>query len=443
MTRPDAAANRLLLGRYAMFGAALAFAGPPIYIHTPALYAGNHAMSLAAVGGVLLALRMLDFVQDPLLGWFIARTRIAPRSLSTGFAVMLGIGALLLFAPAPLFDPRWWLAMSLALVFTGFSALQIMFYSAGVGIAAARGIGHPALAGWREAGILTGVSAACIAPALLGLAVGAAWAYTAFAVLFCLWLAFAAARMLPFWPGKSDAAAVGEAAAGGFWTLLADRGVRRLLVVGLVNSLPVGITATLFLFFVEDRLGAPEHTGPALLLFFLAAAAAAPLWARIAGRIGEKPAMLAGMVLSIAVFALALTLGEGDWALFYMISAASGAAVGADMTLLPAMLSRRLADGGHSSGHAFGLWGFVNKFSLALAAGLALPALDAAGFVPGGSNTPEALWALSLAYAGAPCVLKALAALILLFTPVHEAPAPETLPDGQQAENTPMQERTP
>lgn len=420
MTVSHTVSDRSLLGRYAVFGAALAFAGPPIYIHTPALYAENHAMSLAAVGGVLLGLRMLDFIQDPLLGWFIARTRITQRWLSAGFGLLLAIGALLLFAPEPLFDARWWLALSLVLVFTGFSALQIMFYSAGVGIAAARGISHPAIAGWREAGILIGVSAACIAPALLAVVAGAAWAYTVFALLFCVLLATAAWRMFPFWPAGLNTNAAPGAEPGGFWSLLADTGIRRLLTIGLINALPTGITATLFLFFVQDRLNAPEHTGPALLLFFLAAAAAAPLWARVAVRIGAKPAMLAGMALSIAVFAVALTLGAGDWAAFYLISAISGAAVGADMTLLPAMLSRRLAEVGHSPGHAFGLWGFVNKFSLALAAGLALPALDAAGFVPGGQNQPDALDALSLAYAGIPCALKAVAALILFLTPIQE-----------------------
>ena len=421
MTVSHTVSDRSLLGRYAVFGAALAFAGPPIYIHTPALYAENHAMSLAAVGGVLLGLRMLDFVQDPLLGWFIARTRIAQRWLSAGFGLLLAIGALLLFAPAPLFDARWWLAMSLVLVFTGFSALQIMFYSAGVGIAEARRIAHPAIAGWREAGILIGVSAACVAPALLAIVAGPTWAYTIFALLFCVLLATAAWRMFRFWPAGPTTSDAPSAEPGGFWSLLADAGIRRLLAIGLVNALPTGITATLFLFFVQDRLGAPEHTGPALLLFFLAAAAAAPLWARIAARIGAKPAMLAGMALSIMVFAVALTLGSGDWAAFYLISALSGAAVGADMTLLPAMLSRRLAEAGHSPGHAFGLWGFVNKFSLALAAGLALPALDAAGFVPGGQNQPETLTALSLAYAGIPCSLKAIAALTLLFTPIKES----------------------
>ena len=408
--------DRAMLTRYAMLGSALAFAGPPIYIHTPALYAGSHGMSLAAVGGVLLALRFVDFVQDPLLGWWIARSRIALRWMAFGFALLLAIGALALFAPEPLFDARWWLALSLAAVFTGFSALQIMFYSAGIGIATTRGLAHPLIAGWREAGILIGISAACIVPSLFAVMLGDGLAYPAFAVAFCVLLALAITRMHRLWPTAEQA--VGQH--GGFAPLLRDAGVRRLLVIGLLNALPTGVTATLFLFFVEDRLGTPEHTGPALLLFFAAAAAAAPLWAKVAGRIGTKSAMLIGMTASIAAFLCALTLGTGDWMAFYVISAASGAAVGADMTLLPAMLSRRLADSGLSPGHAFGLWGFINKLSLALAAGVALPALDSAGFVPGSQNTPEALDALSLAYAGVPCALKALAALILLLTPSLE-----------------------
>ncbi|MEQ9126084.1 MAG: MFS transporter, partial [Alphaproteobacteria bacterium] len=70
-----------------------------------------------------------------------------------------------------------------------------------------------------------------------------------------------------------------------------------------------------------------------------------------------------------------------------------------------------------------GLWGFVNKASLALAAGLVLPALDFAGYEPSGANGPEALAALTLAYAGAPLALKALALVALARTPDPEKEA--------------------
>ena len=130
------------------------------------------------------------------------------------------------------------------------------------------------------------------------------------------------------------------------------------------------------------------------------------------------------MAAAILVFIWATQLGSGDWLAFYLVAIGSGAAMGADMTLLPALLSRRLAALRQSGEAVFGLWGFVNKAALALAAGLALPALDAAGFVPGQANDASALTALTIAYAAAPCVLKALALLALLIVRVEEGPRP-------------------
>ena len=177
------------------------------------------------------------------------------------------------------------------------------------------------------------------------------------------------------------------------------------------------IFIALFLFFVQDRLGAPAHAGPMLVVFFLAAAASAPFWGRAAERFGIRQALLAAMAGAIVIFAMALTLGEGDWLIFYLIVLGSGAAMGADMTLFPAMLARRLSSMEIGGEAAFSLWGFVNKASLALAAGLALPALDLFGFNPGGVNAASALTALSIAYAGAPCLLKAIALAALAASP--------------------------
>ncbi len=405
-----------VLAPYALFGAAVAFAGPPIYIHTPSLYASQHGLSLATVGVVLLAVRLLDFVQDPLLGWWIGRQAANRPRIAAGFALLLGLGALALFAPAPVPMPALWLTISLAVVFTAFSGLQILYYSSGVVLGRQLAGGHNHVAGWREAGVLAGVCAACVAPAITEQLFGKALAFPAYAAAFCVLLAAAVLQMRRWWPGVT-----GPVIAGGFREVLADGKVQRLLAIGLVNALPTGLTATLFVFFVEDRLNAPDHAGPALLLFFAAAAAAAPLWARLANRIGAKRALLLGMTAAIVAFLGALTLGAGDWPLFYVISVASGFAVGADMTLLPALLSNRLARQGWSGELAFGLWGFVNKASLALAAGLALPVLGAAGFAPGTSNPPAALEVLSLAYAGVPCALKAIAAIALILTRISEA----------------------
>ena len=97
-----------------------------------------------------------------------------------------------------------------------------------------------------------------------------------------------------------------------------------------------------------------------------------------------------------------------------MICVASGAALGADMTLLPAMFSARMEKIAPGAAGAFGLWSFVSKFSLALAAVTLLPALQAAGFEPGETNGDAALLALSLAYGAVPCLLKLLAIALVI-----------------------------
>jgi GPH family glycoside/pentoside/hexuronide:cation symporter len=67
------ARNAGVLPRYGLFAGFLAFAGLPIYIHAPKFFVDEYGVSLAAIGGVLLVLRLIDFVQDPLLGRLVDR----------------------------------------------------------------------------------------------------------------------------------------------------------------------------------------------------------------------------------------------------------------------------------------------------------------------------------------------------------------------------------
>ena len=137
-------------------------------------------------------------------------------------------------------------------------------------------------------------------------------------------------------------------------------------------------------------------------------------------RFGAKAALLAGMGLAIAAFGWAATLGAGDMVAFAIICLVSGAALGADMTLLPAIFARRMAVISPDAGHAFGLWSFVSKFTLAFAAVTLLPLLDAAGFQAGAGNTDSALTTLTILYALVPCALKLVAIALLAATPIEE-----------------------
>lgn len=418
MTRAAAAP----LWPWSLFAAMIAVAGLPIYIHAPKFYVDSYGTSLAALGFTLAALRLIDVVQDPLLGWLAEAGRKHRAALVWVAASVMAIAMVGLFAITPPITPLAWFALTLTLLFSGFSFLTIVFYAQGVDKAAELGPkGHFRLAGWRETGSLLGVCVAAVAPVALGSLT--AQPFTGFAAGFALLALLATLSMRRAWTGPATAAPTQSANLALFRPILADPLARRLLLIALLNAAPVAVTSTLFLFFVESRLNAPGLEGPLLLLFFLSAAAAAPVWSRAAARFGAKRSLLAAMALAIAAFLWAVTLTEGDTLAFALICAASGAALGADLTLLPALFARRLASLGRGEGAAFGLWSFMSKLSLALAAATLLPALSAAGFTPGTSNPPEALWALSLLYAALPCALKLFAMALLATTQTAEAPS--------------------
>ncbi len=398
---------------YALFAAMLASAGLPIYIHAPKFYVDEYGVSLAALGAVLFALRLFDFVQDPVLGWLSERAR-SVRAASIVVAVLvMGLAMIGLFAVAPPVAPLLWFGLTLTALFTSFSFLTISFYARGVTKAGDLGPkGHVRLAAWRETGALIGVCIAAVAPTILAASTGSPFAL--FAAGFFGLALLAAFAMRAEWPKTA------KTQPSGVRDILRDRIALRLLLIALVNATPVAVTSTLFLFFVESRLDAPGWEGPLLLLFFLAAAASAPFWARAASRFGAKATLLFGMVLSIAGFGFAATLGAGDTLAVAAICLASGAALGADMTLLPAIFAGRMARTAPNAGQAFGLWSFVSKFTLAFAAVALLPLLEASGFRAGTDNPAAALAMLSYLYALLPCALKMIAIALLVATPIEE-----------------------
>jgi glycoside/pentoside/hexuronide:cation symporter, GPH family len=331
-------------------------------------------------------------------------------------AGVLMAGAMLaLFAVPPLFAPIWWFALSLTVLFSCYSFLTICFYATGTQRGTEFGAGgHVFLASWRETGALLGVCIAAAAPVALASALDAPFAGFAWG--------FVVIAALALWAMRTEWARGGAVLADGFGfrQVLADRTARRLLIIALVNALPVAITSTLFLFYAEGVLQVAGWEGPLLILLFLSAAASAPLWGKVAGRFGPKAALLAGMALSVGSFIFVLFLGSGDLALFGVICVASGIGMGADLTLLPAIFSRRMAQLTPNAAQGFGLWAFVTKATLAIAALIVFPTLDWAGFETGGVNDTSALWALTLLYGALPSVLKLLAMALLAMTPLQE-----------------------
>ncbi len=402
------------LHRYSAFAGVLAAAGLPLYIHAPKFYVDQYDLSLSVIGSALLGLRLLDFVQDPILGWVVDHLGPWRGVFAGAMTALLGGAMVALFAvPAPI-NPLIWFVLCLAVLFTAFSALSILFYARGIVKGDSLGEdGHVRLAGWRESGALVGICIAAILPTIF-LSFGFGAPLAVFSIVFAVAAAVGAAMMAQEWDGTTRVEPTH------LRVLLADPVLRQLLLVGLLNAAPAAVSSSLFLFFVEYRLGSEASAGPLLLLFFLSAAASVPVWAWIAHVRGTKWTLLVGMIMAAVTFSFAVTLGHGDVWGFAVICLFSGAALGADMTLLPAMFSARVKMVHSGGGQAFGLWNFCAKFTLALAAVTVLPVLDHAGFSTQETNSPHVLMVLTVTYAVVPTVLKLIALAVLYWTPIEE-----------------------
>lgn len=398
---------------YTGFAAVLSGAGLPIYIYAPKYYADTYGVSLTVLGAVLGGLRFLDFIQDPLLGWLSERLRAAKAFAVTAGAAFLALSMVGLFAVVPPIDPVWWFGLTITGLFSAFSFLTINFYAQGIAKVGGSADGHVRLAAWRESGALMGVCLAAIAPTLL-----IDFAQDPFAAF--AWGFVAATSLAAFFMWREWTPATTAQDPTSIREILSDPLARRLLLLALINATPVAVSSTLFLFFVESKLGGAGWEGPLLVLFFLAAAVSSPFWSALARRYGTKPVLLSAMVLAIASYGWVLALGEGDIKAFAIICILSGATIGADLTLLPAMFAKRMSYISPNGGQGFGLWSLVSKFTLAFAAIALLPLLEGQGFAAGTNNSAEVLTLLTVLYALVPSVLKLVAIALLAMTNLED-----------------------
>jgi glycoside/pentoside/hexuronide:cation symporter, GPH family len=426
---PAPSARRLhapALLAYGSFGMPLAMAALPLYVQLPKLYGDRLGVNLAALGVLLLVLRLADGVLDPLLGAWSDRAR-SRKALIVASAPVLAIGMVALLLPLPRGEAALlaWLGVALAVVYLAFSVATINHGAWGAELSADP-VERTRLTAVREGLALVGVVVASVAPSLLG-AGDADGGLALFAWLFAGFTLLCAVTTMhaPTAPPRP----VTTRAGAGWRVPLADRLFRRLLVVFMANGIASAIPATLVLFFVADVLQAEAWQGLFLALYFVAGAAGMPLWVALSARIGKVRAWAIGMVAAIAGFVWAAGLGAGDTAAFAAICVLSGLALGADLALPPSLLADVIDRDGrrHPTGAHFGLWTLATKLNLALAAGVALPFLTLLGYVPG-SREPAALTGLAFVYAAIPCLLKLGAVGALLWFDAAARHERRTLP---------------
>lgn len=389
--------------RYGFMGLPLAMAGLPVYIQVAPRYAGTDGLSLSLLGSILLATRIVDALADPVIGrrvdgWRGDAGRAWRGSVAATLVLAVAFAALW-FPPAGLAVP--WLVATLLGTSLALSTLVVWHASLGVGLARSESARGRVVA-WREGFGLLGV---LIATVLAGSAGPVALA------------AAAALALVPGWWGlwqlqgaAGPVAAVAVAAGQDPWQVWRHPAFRGLWRIQMANATASAVAATVLPFFVADFLGAASWLPWCFAAYFIAGALSLPLWLRAVQRHGLAASWSAGMLLGLGMFVWVLACPAGSaagrWG-FLALCAGSGLALGADLACPAALLMGlcQRAPAALPEGSAFGWWTFATKASLALAAGVALPLLEALGYRPGA----PAGTVLVAVYAGLPLLLRAAA----------------------------------
>jgi Na+/melibiose symporter-like transporter len=405
---------------YSIMAMPLAFAGIPLYVHAPDFYATEYGVSLLTIGLVLLCLRFVDAVQDPLIGYFSDRYANYRPTIMMVASVVLVSSFALLFNPL-LSAHVIWFAVFILLATTSFSVLTINIHALG-GLWGDSKRQKTIIVGYREVFGVVGLIMAVMLPSVLQNQMPKTDAFSYVSYVLALLMALAV-LLLHRW--QKAYRHINEKVSLVSWNFRQVRALsgqfKRFFVIYGVSMLASSIPAVLVLFFIRDRLVLESYTGLFLLAYFASSAVGVVTWGYISTRIGKHKAWGVAMLLAVASFVWAYFLNAGDFWAYFIICFVAGVAFGAELILPASILADHIYQNKQQGNVAmcFGVMTLLAKLSLALAAAFTLPYLEVRGFVAGGDNSADALHALSISYALIPCFIKFIS-IFLLWSVINE-----------------------
>lgn len=414
-------AKTLTYAAYAAPALSLAALYFPVFVYLAPFYAEGQGVALAAIGGLFIAVRLMDAVTDPAMGWLSDHTperlaRWGRRRVWLAVATpVICVSIWMLFSP-PEGAGFGYLASWLTLLTLGWTVAQTPYYAWGAEMSGDYDA-RARITSWREGTGLVGVTLAILLVHWAG--DGDLPGLWAVAVMVIVALPVGVAAALRFAPEPRNFSRQSLSLRDAARAIIGNRLFRRLLGAYFINGLANALPAGLFVFYIKDLLQDPD-AGFLILVYFVCAVIGLPLWSRVASRTGSKHRTWgAAMIYASLIFIPAAFLGPGDTAIFGVICVLTGLALGADLAL-PAAIQADVVDqdtaetGEQRTGVYFAIWSLATKAALAIGGGTALIILGAVDFRTGAPNHETALTTLAMLYALAPAVLK-LAAVAMMW----------------------------
>jgi Na+/melibiose symporter-like transporter len=408
----------------------LAAFGVALPVTLPEFYATHVGLELGTVAAVFMAVRLIDIVFDPFIGWGMDRTRSVWGRYRPWMALstpILMLSALMMFVlvqpgagPAYLFG---WLLV----LYLGFS-MGTLGQLGWASVLAPQYDQRSRVYGWWQVFNIVGVILILVLPTVVVRSGIGDYAdgvrIMGWAIMIALPLTIGLAFLVAPEPMNTGAPPHGGPRA--YLALFKMKTVRQLLLADLLLGVAPGITGSL-LFFFFGQIKGYDHTQASLfmLFYFMAGLVGAPFWAWLATKIGKDRA-LAVASLIFAVFYIGATLVPGgSFTLTAIAMFIAGLPYAAGLFLLRAMMADagdevRLETGVDRTGLMFSILSATTKIGHVVAL-IPYLVLQWVGFraLPGPEgNSETSLLTLQILFIAVPGALLALAAWSLKGYPL-------------------------
>ncbi|MBB5745617.1 MFS transporter [Brevundimonas variabilis] len=408
----------------------LAAFGVALPVTLPEFYATHVGLSIGMVGAMFMAVRLIDILFDPLVGWGMDQTKTRFGRYRPWMAVstpILMLAALMIFVMVRPGAGPGYLFLWLLVLYIGFS-IGTLSQLGWASVLAPQYDQRSRVYAWWQAFNIIGVIAILILPtAVIQLGIGdyiAGVHIMGWAIIIALPLTIGLAMLAVPEPMNAGAAPHGGARA--YLDLLKRPTVVKLLTADLLLGIAPGITGALLFFFFGQVKGYDRTEASIfMLLYFIGGLVGSPIWAWLAGKVGKDKALAIASLIFAALYFGATLLPGGNFALTAGAMFIAGLPYAAGLFLLRAMMADagdevRLETGVDRTGLMFSILSATTKIGhvVALIPYLILQVVGFEAVAPAGGNSPTSLLVLQVLFIAIPALLIAAAAWVLKGYPL-------------------------
>jgi Na+/melibiose symporter-like transporter len=403
----------------------LAAFGVALPVTLPEFYATYVGLELGVVATVFMAVRLIDIVFDPFLGWGMDRTKTRFGRYRPWMALatpMLMLAALMMFVLVQPGAPAVYLFGWLLFLYLGFS-IGTLGQLGWAAVLAPQYDQRSRVYGWWQVFNIIGVVLILVLPTVVvqtGIGTYADGVrIMGWGIIIALPVTIGLAMVAV--PEPVTAGDQPHGSLGAYLALLKTPVVRKLLIADLLLGVAPGITGSL-LFFFFGQIRGYDHTeaGLFMLFYFVAGLCGAPFWAWLATRVGKDKGLAIASLVSAVLYVGATLVPGGNFALTAVVMFIAGLPYAAGLFLTRAMMAdagdqERFETGVDRTGLMLSILSATTKIGHVVAL-VPYLILQWVGFraVPGpNGNSDTSLLTLQILFIAVPGLLLALTALVL------------------------------